>query len=194
LSLAVVARRVLALAVGVSFAGLRVAAQTLTPGPPGPFVVDVRGITTGVPTSITLYPNPPSTTFLAPSRGFGPDVGAHVYPLTLGPARIGVGANFVSARGSTSDADLTMQMVVPQLSFNFGTSNGWSYLSAGIGPVRVKTTETFTTTSVNAGGGARWFLNDHMAIGFDLRLHRLSAKEGLPRTFLGSASVGLSLK
>ena len=192
-----IARRVLAytLAIAVCCAGSHVAAQSLTPGPPGPFVVDVRGITTGVPTSIAMYPDmASSTTFVVPSRGFGLDAGAHVYPLTLGPARIGLGANVVSARGSTSDADVTMQMVVPQLSFNFGTANGWSYLGAGFGPVRVKTTETFTTTSVNAGGGARWFLNDHMAIGFDIRMHRLSAKDGLPRTTLVSASVGLSVK
>ena len=85
-------------------------------------------------------------------------------------------------------------MIVPQLSFNFGTSNGWSYLSAGAGPVRIRTTRTFNTQSINLGGGARWFLNDHAAIGFDIRVHRLDAKDTLPRTTLVSASFGLSLK
>src|SRR5262245_17925108 len=140
------------------------AAQSLNPGPPGPFVIDVRGLTTGVPTVGALYPitttpppstptGPPSTqttstTLTIPSRGFGVDAGAHVYPLGLGPARLGIGANVLYARGTAPDAVLTMQMVVPQLSFNFGTSNGWSYLSAGAGPVRIKTTRTFDTQSI----------------------------------------------
>jgi len=186
------------------------AAQSLNPGPPGPFVIDVRGLTTGVPTVGALYPitttpppstptGPPSTqttstTLTIPSRGFGVDAGAHVYPLGLGPARLGIGANVLYARGTAPDAVLTMQMVVPQLSFNFGTSNGWSYLSAGAGPVRIKTTRTFDTQSINAGGGARWFLNNHTAISFDIRVHKLSAHESLPRTTLVSASVGVSLK
>lgn len=186
------------------------AAQSLNPGPPGPFVIDVRGVTSGVPTAGALYPipttptpppstSPPSTqttstTLSVPSRGFGVDAGAHVYPLGLGPARLGIGANILYARGTAADAVLTMQMIVPQLSFNFGTSNGWSYLSAGVGPARIKTTRTFNTQSINAGGGARWFLNGHTAIGFDIRMHRLDAKEAFPRTTVVSVSFGMSLK
>ena len=186
------------------------AAQSLNPGPPGPFVIDVRGLTSGVPTAGALYPIAPAptqspstgpsqtqtteTTLNVPSRGFGVDAGAHVYPLGLGPVRLGIGANVLYARGTAPDAVLTMQMVVPQLSFNFGTSNGWSYLSAGAGPARIKTTRTFNTQSINAGGGARWFLNDHTAIGFDVRVHKLSAHGTFPRTTLVSASVGVSLK
>jgi hypothetical protein len=186
------------------------AAQSPNPGPPGPYVIDVRGVTSGVPSSGALYPipssptQPPSnepsstptstTTLIVPSRGFGGEAGAHVYPLGLGPARLGIGASVVYARATAPDTVLTMQMIVPQLSFNFGTSNGWSYLSAGAGPVRIRTTRTFNTRSINAGGGARWFLNNHMAIGFDIRMHKLAARGALPQTTLVSASVGLSLK
>jgi len=85
-------------------------------------------------------------------------------------------------------------LLAPQLSFNFGTTNGWSYLSAGGGPARVEAAETRSIQSVNAGGGARWFLNAHAAIGFDIRMHKLAAKGAFPRTTLVSAAVGVSLK
>ena len=154
-----------ALALAAALVSMPALGQTLNPGPPGPFVIDIRGATAGLPTSSAMYPVPPaptttsstqtsststsSTTLIVPTRGFGFDAGAHVYLFGLGPARIGIGANVVWARGTTSDAEATMDMVVPQLSFNFGTANGWSYLSGGIGPARVKTTETFNTHSVN---------------------------------------------
>lgn len=100
----------------------------------------------------------------------------------------------MGVRGTAEDVRVTMQIVAPQLSFNFGTANGWSYLGAGAGPARVKGDLTFTTTALNAGGGARWFMNDHAAIGFDIRVYRLSASGSFARTTLVAASVGLSLK
>lgn len=169
------------------------AAQSLTPGPPGPFVIDARGATSGVPTSTALYPTL-GPTHIVPSRAFGFDVGAHVYPLSIGPARIGIGANFVQVRGTSADAVVTERMIAPQLSFNFGTSNGWSYLSGGVGPASVKGDESFTVKSLNAGGGARWFLDNRMAIGFDIRMYKLSPEGGFPRTTLVSVSVGIALR
>jgi hypothetical protein len=175
------------------FLPLRASAQSLTPGPPGPFVVDVRGVTSGLPTASALYPD---LTFqdAVPSRGFGFDVGVHVYRFHLGAAHLGLGANYLRVNGSAADARVTIQLVAPQLSFNFGNANGWSYLSAGAGPVRVQGDRRFDTRSINAGGGARWFTNNHMAIGFDIRLHRLDAIKTFPRTMVVSASVGVSVK
>jgi hypothetical protein len=52
--------------------------------------------------------------------------------------------------------------------------------------------ETFkdsgTTTGFNVGGGARWFLNRHFGVGFDLRFHRTGSS-----TLFG-ASAGVSVK
>ena len=112
-----------------------VVAQSLNPGPPGPFVIDVRGVTSGVPTASVLYPQ---LTFqgVVPSRGFGFDIGAHIYRFLLGAARLGLGANYIRVNGTSADARVNLQMFAPQLSFNFGTANGWSFLSAGLGPVR----------------------------------------------------------
>jgi Outer membrane protein beta-barrel domain len=174
--------------------GSRVEAQSLTPGPPGPFVIDVRGVTTGIPASPGLYPDV-GTEFVVPARGFGFDVGAHVYLFNLGPARLGLGVNFIQARGTATDAHATFQTIAPQLSFNFGTSDGWSYLSVGAGTARVNAIASASSSAINAGGGVRWFLRRHMAVGFDIRLHRIAADgDTMGKSTQLSASVGLSLK
>jgi len=175
--------------------GSRGEAQSLTPGPPGPiFVVDVRGATIGIPTSIGLYPTVPEGSSV-PSRGFGYDVGGHIYLFNLGTARVGLGVSVIGVRGTATDATATMRVVAPQLSFNFGTSDGWSYLSVGAGTARVDAEATGSSSAINAGGGARWFIKRHLGVGFDLRLHRIAADGdimGDSMTF--AASVGFSVK
>jgi hypothetical protein len=168
-------------------------AQSLTPGPPGPYVIDFRGATSGVPTTAELYPDL-TIEDSVPTRGFGFDVGAHVYRFHLGAARFGLGANYVRVRGTAGVALVTTQLFAPQLSFNFGTSNGWSYLSAGFGPARIEAGRRYDTTGLNAGGGARWFTSNHLAVSFDIRMYRLSPIKTFPRTTLVSASVGVSMK
>lgn len=175
----------------------RAAAQV--PDPPGPWVIDVRGATSGVPSDTAFYP-PLSTETLVPARGFGLDVGAHVYLFSLGPSRIGLGATYVRLRGTTPGVAATVTTVAPQVSFNFGTVNGWSYLSAGYGRAAVRATveegagsateDSGSLASLNVGGGARWFLTAHVGIGFDLRWHRLG---GTPGASLLSASAGFSV-
>ncbi len=105
-----------------------------------------------------------------------------------------------------------MTSLAPQVSLNFGHSLGWSYLSAGLGQTRVKSeAETQSTIqylpvdsgwvkTINYGGGARWFVNDHFGVGFDLRWYKLSIVEpsatspGAPRASLLTLAVGVSLK
>ena len=96
----------------------------------------------------------------------------------------------------------------PQVSLNFGTRDGWSYVSVGLGRA------TFTTenvdhpvadapsklTSLNYGGGARWFVNDHIAFTFDIRFHRIPdqapevGRPGYGERRLVVLSAGISLK
>ena len=193
-------------------------AQTAVADRPGPFVVDVRGVTGGLPNE-GFYP-PVSTTVAIPARGFGFDLGGHVYLLNVGPARLGVGANYVVTRGTASSAPPVPQVVptevvtrmstlAPQVSFNFGTSRGWSYLSAGLGTARITSRvasaeiqerENGRVNAINVGGGARWFIRRHVAVAFDLRLHRLGAGNaratvpGTPRAQVFSMAVGVSVK
>jgi hypothetical protein len=74
--------------------------------------------------------------------------------------------------------------VTPQISFNFGKRQGWSYISGGIGataftaerqdaplPPQEARTRTF-----NYGGGARWFTNKRVAVSVDLRFYAINAQ------------------
>jgi hypothetical protein len=188
------------------------AAQSVLPGPPGPYVFDLRGVTMGVPQAFGFYPGIPPDT-LVPARGFGIEAGGYLFLGRIGPARIGAGASVVQVRGtSAGDVAITARIVAPQVSFNFGTARGWSYLSGGVGVgqlrghapagagVEAASRGSGPILAVNAGGGARWFVAPRLAFSVDLRLHRVGARgpdggaPGTPATVLGSASVGLSFK
>lgn len=191
--------------------GAPASAQEPVSEPPGPYVIDVRGVVSGLPKSEGFPPTVPTDTVL-PSRGFGFDVGAHVYLFSFGCSRVGVGANVVRVRGRAVSGVATLPSVegtftalAPQVSFNFGTEEGWSYLSAGYGTGQVEMTADPSTSpartrdsgrlgSINYGGGARWFLVARVAFGFDVRFHRLSAGSATPGATLVAASVGLSLR
>jgi hypothetical protein len=198
-------------------------------------VIDVRGTASSVPSMLPFFP-PLGTTTLVPTRGIGFDVGAHVYPMSLGAARLGFGVNLVrvggwaetvvapsASGGSTSTGtstgtsssavatgprvDVVLMGLAPQVSFNFGKADGWSYVSAGLGVVSVTTRVTRSAIAsadgqqengplraLNFGGGARWFTSQHLAVGFDLRFHRVAAGDATPSTMLIAASVGISLR
>ena len=224
-----------------TLSGTPAAAQIAAPAPPGPYVIDVRGATIALPRDPAFFPPVPTGTII-PSRGYGIEVGAHVYRIRLGPGRLGIGASVLRVRGTASpaqptsgstsgststtsapatrpDVDATLTIFAPQLSFNFGSADGWSYVSAGAGnahvstgtsafggagsgvpPTTASTIDSETLSSVNFGGGARWFAKSRLAFSFDLRFHLLSASGGsdtspaTPGIRLMSASAGLSLR
>ena len=190
------------------------------PDPPGPYVIDVHGVSIGLPEGAVFFP-PVAAGVPAPSRGAGFDVGAHVYAGRLGSARLGFGANLVNVRGkaipqraapttTTSatpegppGAAVDLRTLASQVSFNFGTEDGWSYLGAGAGfteviartlaPVEARR-ESGRLLTINAGGGARWFLTRHIAFGFDARLYRVAAADTMPASMLFAISAGVSLR
>ncbi|HZL96165.1 MAG TPA: outer membrane beta-barrel protein [Vicinamibacterales bacterium] len=171
-------------------------AQSLNPGPPGPFVFDLRGATSNMPADAVLFPGL-STDATVPARGFGGSVGGHFYAFQIGPGRLGVGVDAVMVRGTTADANSLLTSVDPQISMNFGTTNGWSTLSAGVGVTRISADPGGVSEGVrsfNWGGGARWFINPHFGIGFDLRVHHLAAGDFLPKQTAISIAAGMSLK
>ena len=188
-----------------------------TKEPVGSFVVDARGVMAGLPTTEGWLPTLPTGT-VVPSRGFGLDVGGHVYPLQWGPARLGFGGAFTLAQGTASatvegtpDVTTRSSTVAPQVSFNFGHRQGWSHLSIGYGAAKVSSESTAVGEvaaasvdhgwggAMNVGGGARWFLTEHLGVGFEARWHRLSGRDAsgtsaaAPRTTLFHLSVGVSL-
>lgn len=193
-------------------------AAAQTADPVGPFVVDVRGLMSGLPTTEGWTPVVPAGTDV-PSRGFGLEGGAHFYFAKWGPARLGAGASFSMARGTatavtagTPDVKTRATTLAPQLSFNFGHRLGWSYLSAGYGGAQLTSeasrvgvtpaaiVESGWMSAINIGGGARWFITEHFGVGFDARWHRLSSRDATatslaaPRATLFHLAVGVSLQ
>jgi opacity protein-like surface antigen len=99
-----------------------------------------------------------------------------------------------------------------QVSLNFGTGDGWSYLSGGIGLGKIKTSLTSPPNDVivvesgwletlNYGAGVRWFIQSHWAVGFDIRVHHFNKQNSTtgsdtiplrPRLF--AAMVGVSIR
>jgi hypothetical protein len=155
---------------------------------------------------------------VVPSRGFGLEAGGHVYVVRWGPTRIGFGAALSLARGTatatvegTPDVVTRSTTFAPQVSFNFGHRQGWSYLSAGYGAAKVVSESQAVGTvpaatadagwggAINFGGGARWFVTDHIGVGFEARWHLLSSRTvsapnlSAPRATLFHLAVGLSI-
>ena len=129
-----------------------------------------------------------------PTRALGLVGGAHVYVVRGRKIALGVGGELMLGRGRTQDQDAQgepvgepverrLRSLSPQVSLNFGQRGGWSYLSAGLGPMTYETfhgelppaDEPPATTTLNFGGGARWFFNNHLAVCFDVRFYLTKA-------------------
>jgi hypothetical protein len=197
------------------------AAQPREPLPRAVF--DVRAASVGLPTVAGWTPPVPQGTEV-PSRSLGFDLGGHLHLFRSRVISLGIGAGALFARGTTTPPEATtgtplpevttrLRSVSSQLSINFGHGRGWSYLSGGIGRARVESqvsraaTATAPTAvefesvpSINYGGGARWFLNDHIAFNLDLRWHQLSSvaasasRAAAGRATLIVAGGGISIK
>ena len=155
-----------------------------------------------------------------PSTGFGGgDIGLHLYPLRWRAVTFGVGGQVTLARAQQTPANVTGQVLrpvaerftsaSPQISLNFGSGTGWSYLSGGVGVSKWSIVAEGVTPlaadderlkTVNYGGGARWFAKPHLAFSFDIRFYAINPGTpafgfpGSPRTTLFIIGAGVSLK
>ena len=172
-------------------------AQDLAREPIGKFAADVR-------VALPRYPDDDATAnALAvsgdnlPSRGLGIAAGVNVYPLRLGKVSIGFGGEWMTSSGSKTLDPVTeggpssptvktsFSVLSPQVSLNFGSRNGWSYLSAGLGLASFTTEREDApvadadgrTRALNYGGGARWFAKEHLAFCFDLRFYKINPQD-----------------
>lgn len=189
-------------------------------GPPGPFVIDARGAFASVGRSEELASPRGLQVSELPKTVLGLDVGAHVYPVK-GKVTLGLGASLLMVGGTqtpgepvdgavdapTTPGEFRVRGIVPQVSLNFGSSRGWSYIGAGLGfsQIRAGRAESDLSYSpqlltLNLGGGARWFVSEHVAFTFDGRYYRLAAREleagyvGNPVVSMFILSAGLSFK
>ena len=157
--------------------------------PIGGFAADVRGtfarhkLEPSVATELDVVPGN------LPTRSYGVVGGAHYYPFHLGKITFGFGGEFVYARGSHTLAATTdggpagptvrrrFMSLAPEISFNFGHRNGWSYISGGMfGRSKLYLDRADAPASgapwrstINYGGGARWFTSHHVAFSVDFR-------------------------
>ncbi|MBM3749987.1 MAG: hypothetical protein FJW21_02225 [Acidimicrobiia bacterium] len=151
-----------------------------------------------------------------PTRALTGVAGIHAYPLRRSRWKLGVGAELLMGRGHFQKKhaegkpvgdpiNRTLQAVSWQLSINFGRGQGWSYLTAGSGPL---TFDSFrgegpgdgpSVATLNAGGGARWFKWRRVAVNADIRVYltkdgpgtTLTAPRGSRRILVLSAGVSL---
>ncbi|MEO7192926.1 MAG: hypothetical protein ABI051_17915 [Vicinamibacterales bacterium] len=168
-----------------------VAAHAQRPGPISPFVVDLRGFYSGLGQDPTTAKDLELEPIRLPKRGLGALAGLHVYPLRTRTFALGIGGEGMLVRGrfqlkdtEGKPVDLPAQQRVKsltgQLSINFGSHDGWSYLTAGMGPMILKTYVGETAPldpapskmTINMGGGARWFASQHLAFTFDVRFYQ----------------------
>jgi hypothetical protein len=203
----------------LSVAG-RVAAQDPIPKI-GPFALDIQGTVPRFPSDDDqLQRSRDLVSGELPGVGLGIHVSANVYVFTWKAITFGVGGDAAFARAHHS-AELVSQGVTaravserfthfaPNLSFNFGTGNGWSYLSGGIGRstwyivpdgAEPLNADHDALETINYGGGARWFVNRHVAFSVDARFYAVypgtpdGARPGSPRTTLLFAGAGISVK
>ena len=196
----------------VSFCLLLNSAQALAQPPtlPGPFVVDARGSFSSVGRSEELAAPRGLTAGELPKSVLGLDVGAHVYPIRR-KITVGVGASLLMVGGTQTpappeegavDAPITpgefrVRAVVPQVSLNFGSDRGWSYIGGGLGFSQLKAGRAESDLeyspqllTLNVGGGARWFVSEHVAFNIEGRYYRLAAKE-LEAGYIGNPVISM---
>jgi hypothetical protein len=185
----------------------------------GPFVVDLHATVPRFPQDPQLAASRGMSVSELPGSGLGLQIGVHVYPIHWRAVTFGIGGEFATGRArqtptaaqtSLRPATERFTTVAPQLSFNFGTGTGWSYISGGLGQstwaVVPQGQEGFAADSeklktINYGGGARWFMKTHLAFSFDVRFYAINPGTpffagalGSPRTTLLVIGAGVSLK
>jgi len=190
------------------------------PPPRIPFIAaDLHATVPKFPASDNLAASRGMTIAELPGRGWGLHGTVTIYPLKWHAVTFGLGGE-ITANRATYQPDATAADVrgseekfvyaAPQLSFNFGSGHGWSYLSGGIGYSRWSLVpdgsasippDTERLKTINYGGGARWFVRPHLAFSFDARFYAINPgtpyndfTAGSPRTTLFIVGAGISVK
>ena len=193
--------------------------------PIGPFVVDVRGIFARHKAEPSVANDLGVAAGNLPARSVGLAGGAHFYPFRTGKVTLGFGGNFVLGRGSRTldlevagDPETTTKgptarrhftTFSPEISLNFGHRKGWSYISGGafgrsklyVDLESAPAKDVPYRTTINYGGGARWFTTEHIALSVDFRWYSVAELPAIagnvvaqPRTTLLVLSGGIAIK
>jgi hypothetical protein len=181
-------------------------------------VVDARGLTVGFGADQVTAEDLAIELFELPSRGWGVMAGANVYPLRWRGFAAGASFEMLIGRGTrtnrTGDGEVfsvverRIRSTAIGVSMNFGHRDGFSYVTVGRGPFMFDTsTDTRppgdspeSQTTLNFGGGARWFTTTRMAFGFDVRFYETKpinptpTSPGRERRRLLVLSAGISIR
>jgi len=187
----------------------------------GPFSIDLHGTVPHFPSdNDQLQKSRDLAQGELPGTGLGVHISANFYVYKWKAITFGLGGDAAFARSHRSGeliSDGTMGRAVterfthvaPDISFNFGNGNGWSYLSGGIGRstwyivpdgAEPLAADHHPLETINYGGGAKWFLNRHLAFSVDARFYAVypgvpdGARPASPRTTLIFAGAGISIK
>ena len=199
--------------------GVSGSASAQEPPPIPRFVVDLHGTVTTFPDSTILAESRALSQSELPGLGLGGAAAVHFYPFKVGAVTFGVGGLVSTSRAHRTpdpQTEPTLRPVAerftyfgPQISLNFGTGAGWSYLSGGINASTwsivadgsaPQPPDDERLKTIDYGGGARWFARPHLAFSFDVRFYAINpsaptfALPGGPRTTLLVFGVGVSLK
>lgn len=178
-------------------------AHAQAPEPLRGAVADLRFLSTTVPSGPGW--TPALTTGLVPGRGFGIDAGAHVFVWKGQHRRLAIGVTGLVAQGRASGVDaptVTTRMfaAAPHLAWSFGHREGWSYLSGGAGLASVRSDAEGESTSPTTwgltfhyGGGARWFIREHIAVNLDLRFWALTPRPATADRDKAAATTRIAL-
>jgi hypothetical protein len=209
--------------VAVALVLLTSAAYAQDPPPRiGPWVLDLHATMPSFPQTQAVADSYGVQLGELPSRGLGVHAAAYVYPYQWKVVTFGVGADMLAARARVTDPPLdvdvfgrttvaTFTQIAPDLSFNFGDGEGWSYISGGIGPSvwavvpdggPILDVNNERVAAINYGGGAHWFMKHQprLAFSFDVRFYDVKLTQpanglpGRPHTKLLFFSAGISLK
>lgn len=196
------------------------AAKAQVKEPISPYAVDFRVFYSGLGQDPTTAANLNVAAGDLPKRGLGGVLGIHGYPLRGQRLALGIGGEVMLMRGRATQKSLAGEptteppvqqrifSIAPAISLNFGTRDGWSYVTAGMGPMSFATFQGEerppasppTKNTINAGGGARWFLVPHVAFTFDIRFYLTRPEEiappypGRQRSRLRVLSAGISIR
>src|SRR5215831_9858943 len=195
-------------------------AQDEVPPPIGRFVLELHGTFPKFTDNGELAASRGLAQNELPGIGLGIYVGAHVYVFRWKAMTVGLGGDVTLGRAHSSAVELNGAEVAravterfvhasPQLSLNFGDRDGWSYLSAGVGPARwsvvpdngvATPADEERLQTISYGGGARWFVKRHLGFSVDVRFYAINPgtpqgdRPGSPRTTLFVAGAGVSVK
>jgi hypothetical protein len=201
--------RLTLLVISASLMAAPVMAQTTQPAPLAAHpkkdlrlpiaVIDARGVFARLGQDPTTATGLSTTALDLPASGLGIAGGAHVYLWRGQSMAFGVGGEGMlahakhdlldstgKATGTTIDRRIRSASV--NLSLNFGHRDGWSYLTVGIGPTSFESYLAGTVpdglreSSLNYGGGARWFNWKHLAFTADMRFYQTKPALPTPNT------------